>query len=116
LSASKEVKHMSKDELEKRIEKLEETKMVNTPRVVMWSPLGGGVFGHVHVNGKKKTACSDEEEVKIMQGHYEIDKHRIGKGEEVPFWEYLEAFTYLAPAELVERQRIVIDKLRRMNE
>jgi len=98
--------------LKKRIEKLEE-KGPKATDVVMWSPSGGGIFGHVHVKGKREVPCSDEEEIKVMQGHYEIDKHRIGgNGEEVPFWQYLEAFRYLAPTELTERQRTVIDNLR----
>jgi len=106
---------MSKNELEKRIEKLEDHKMVNATDVVMWTPIGGGIFGHSRLHGKRKTPCSDEEEVAIMRKHYEVDKHRIGgKGEEVKFEEYLQAFTYLAPAGLEERQRMVIDRLRRM--
>jgi hypothetical protein len=98
--------------LKKRVERLEE-KGPEATDVVMWSPSDGGIFGHVHVKGKKRAACSDEEEVEIMRSHFEIDKHRIGdKGEYVPFWKYLEAFTYLAPDGLAERQRTIIDRLR----
>ena len=87
--------------------------------VLMWSGSDGGVFGHVHYRFSKSlieqeiVPCTDEEEVEVMRQHYEIDKHRPrGKGEEVPFWNYLEAFSYLAPDGLAERQRAVIDKLR----
>jgi hypothetical protein len=85
--------------------------------VVMWSGSDGGVFGHVHYRFCKSlmeqgfVACSDEEEVEIMRQHYENDGHRC-RGIEVSFWEYLEAFSYLAPEGLAERQRAVIDKLR----
>jgi hypothetical protein len=85
--------------------------------VVMWSGSGGGVFGHVHYRFSKSlmeqesAPCSDEEEVEIMRQHYENGGHGC-RGTEVPFWKYLEAFSYLAPDGLAERQRAVIDKLR----
>lgn len=87
--------------------------------VVMWSGSDGGIFGHVHYRfcrslmEQEIVPCSDEEEVEVMRQHYEIEKHRIwGNGDEVAFWKYLEAFSYLAPDGLAERQRAAIDKLR----
>lgn len=85
--------------------------------VLMWNGVSGGLFGHVHRHlcgsqgDSKPSPCSDEEEVEIMRQHYENDKHRC-RGKEVPFWKYLETFSYLAPDGLVERQRTVIDRLR----
>jgi hypothetical protein len=100
--------------LKKRVERLEEEKMVDSTDFVMWWGPDGGIFGHAHVIGmNRKVPCSDEEEVEIMREQFEADKHRIwGRGEEVPFWKYLEAFTYLAPDGLAERQRAAIDKVK----
>lgn len=105
---------MNHEALKKRIKELEEEKGVKPLDVVIWNPSDdGGIFGHIHVIGKKKVACSDEEELEIMHSHFETDKHRIeDKGEELPFWKYLEAFTYLAPNGLVERQRAAIDRVK----
>ncbi len=85
--------------------------------VVLYGGSDGGIFGHVHCHlcgsqgNSKPSPCSDEEEVEIMRQHYEDDKHRC-RGTEVPFWKYLETFSYLAPDGLAERQRAVIDRLR----
>ncbi len=104
---------MTHEALKKRVEQLEDKTGINPIDVVMWSGSDGGVFGHVHVIGEERRPCSDEEEIKIMRNHFEIDKHRVwGKGEYVPFWKYLEAFTYLAPNGLVERQRAAIDRVK----
>ena len=102
---------MTHEALKKRLEKLEE-KGPKATVVVMWSP-GGGIFGHLRVTGRKKEACSDEQEVEIMHKQFELDKHRIFRhGEEVSFSDYLEFFKYLGPSGLTERQRTVIDSLR----
>jgi hypothetical protein len=104
---------VTQEGLKKRVEQLEEKSGVHAIDVVMWTPIGGGVFGHIHVIGKRKTPCSDEEEVAIMRADFEKHKHRIGgKGEEVKFEKYLETFTYLGPDGLAERQRTIIDKLK----
>jgi len=104
---------MTHETLKKRVEQLEEKAGVNPIDVVMWSGSDGGIFGHVHVVGNRTFPCSDEEEIEIMREHFEADKHRVwDKGEYVPFWKYLETFSYLAPTGLVERQRMVIDRLR----
>jgi hypothetical protein len=87
--------------------------------IVMWSPRGGGVFGHVHYRFSKsrcenqRVPCSDEEEVQIMREHYEADDHRFfRRGDELSFPEYLERFSYLGPEELAERRREVISRVR----
>ena len=48
---------MTHEALKKRLEKLEE-KGPEATDVVMWSPSGGGVFGHVHVKGNKEENAS----------------------------------------------------------
>jgi len=78
--------------------------------VVLYGGSDGGIFGHVHCHlcgsqgDSKPSPCSDEEKVEVMRQHYEIDRHRPwGRGDEVPFWKYLETFSYLAPDGLAER-------------
>jgi hypothetical protein len=87
--------------------------------VVMWSPRGGGIFGHVHYRFSKsrsesqRVPCSDEEEVQIMREHYEADGHRFSRqGDELSFPDYLERFSYLGSEELAERRREIISRVR----
>lgn len=104
---------MTHEALKKRVERLEDKNEVNPLDVVMWSISDCGIFGHCHVIGGKKTPCSDKEEIEIMRNQYERENKRIwGKGEYVPFNVYLEAFTYLAPEELKERQKVAIDRVK----
>ena len=96
---------MNHEGLRKRVDRLEEEAIgVSEFDTVIWSASDGGIFGHAHIRFNKNlmkqeiVPCSDEEEIEIMRQHFEIDKHRPwDKGQYVPFWKYLEEFSYLAP-------------------
>ena len=107
----------------RRLGELEEVFHAGEPRddwvdLYMWD-VSGGIFGHSHYRFSKsrgetlRTPCSDEEELEIMRAHYEDNGHRLyGKGLEVSFAEYLEYFSYLCPEALVEKQKVIIEKVR----
>ena len=87
--------------------------------ILLWCGSKGGVFGHCHLrvckcNGKAEwVACSEEEELALMLKSYENDEHRVyGKGEPLAFWQYLDAFCYLGPAEFAGRRREIIEEVK----
>lgn len=110
--------------IERKLTKLEMVLLVDYSgddwiETVRWVSGGGGIFGHgdwrfsPSRREQQVIACSDEEEVEIMRGHYESDSHRFfGQGAELSFAEYLERFCYLGSEELGERRNAVIGKAR----
>jgi hypothetical protein len=87
--------------------------------VLMWSGENSGIFGHVHYQFSESRgetrwiACSDEEEIAIMQRHYEDEGCRsYNRGNELSFAEYLDRFSYLGSAELEARRKLVIKQVK----
>lgn len=113
---------MSSRTILKRLGELEEAFRIIDPEdkwidVVMWD-IPGGIFGHAHHLFRKsdgetvRKPCTDEEELEIMRAYYEDEGHRLyGKGDEVSFAEYLERSSYLCPEALVERLKLVIERV-----
>lgn len=105
-----------------RLERLEHLYSVGREEwidIVLWGASKGGPFGHCHMrilkNGGKTewTACTEEEELKLMRQQYEECGHRLyGRGEPVAFSVYLETFSYLGPAELADRRREIVERFR----
>lgn len=106
----------------RRFKKLEDAFLAEQPEdwvdFYMWSR-SGGVFGHSRYRVSKsrgeilRTPCSDEEEVAIMRAHYEDEGRRLYGGDaEVSFAEYLVQFSYLCPETLVERMKLIIERVR----
>lgn len=115
---------MSSRAILRRLRKLEKVFAAGEPRddwidVLMWGGEDGGVFGHVRYRFSKSRgetrwiACSDEEEIAIMQRHYEDEGcMQYGRGNELSFAEYLDRFSYLGPRELEVRRKLVIKRVK----
>jgi len=111
--------------LTKRVEKLEEAFGALQPKddwtdFYMWGGRDGGIFGHSHYRVWKSrgeilhTPCTDEEELEIMRAHYEDEGRKLpGGSAEVSFAEYLKWFNYLCSEVLAERQKVIIECVRR---
>jgi hypothetical protein len=87
--------------------------------IVMWEGSKGGIFGYAHIRISKftgeheLTACTEEEEMKLMREHYEEANGKLyGRGEAVPFSVFLENFYYVGPPEFADRRREIIERLR----
>ena len=114
---------MSNRAILRRLKKLEEVFAVEPKDdwidIVMWNTFHSGIFGHTHYRFSESRhqtewiPCSDEEEIRIMRGHYEKDDHKIhGRGPRVSFAEYLERFSYLGSEELAVRRKEIIEQLK----
>jgi hypothetical protein len=87
--------------------------------IVMWEGSKGGIFGYAHIRISKftgeheLTACTEEEEMKLMRAHYEEANGKLyGRGDVVPFSVFIENFCYLGPSEFADRRREIIERLR----
>ena len=87
--------------------------------IILWDGSKGGVFGHCHLrlskgSGKSEwSACTEEEELALMRESYEREGRRLfGRGKPVVFSRYLEAFSYLGSAELEDRRKAIIERVR----
>jgi hypothetical protein len=114
---------LNKVSVRNRIKRLEDAFWVGDRDewvdIVMWEGSKGGIFGYVHMRfskftGKHElTACTEEEEMKLMREHYEEANGQLyGRGEAVPFSVFLENFCYLGPPEFADRRRKIIERLR----
>jgi hypothetical protein len=114
---------LNKVSVRNRIKRLEDAFWVGDRDewidIVMWQGSKGGIFGYAHMRLSKftgeheLTACTEEEEMKLMREHYEEANGKLyGRGEAVPFSVFLENFCYLGPPEFADRRRKIIERLR----
>ena len=114
---------LNKVSVRNRIKRLEDAFWVGDRDewidIVMWQGSKGGIFGYAHMRLSKftgeheLTACTEEEEMKLMREHYEEANGKLyGRGEAVPFSVFLENFCYLGSPEFADRRREIIGRLR----